>query len=94
MTLYKITAKLNIPWSIGCIVLKIFQFCKIILSPKSSGRPCKLQMLEKRQIGRLLAQNSQLPLRELIKQFIVKVCTRTLNKAIGNMEFCNCSIAK
>jgi hypothetical protein len=54
---YKITRKLNIPWSIVCTVLKKIQLCGTVVLPKSLGRPCKLHMQEKRQIGCLLVQN-------------------------------------
>ena len=57
MTPYKITRKLNIPWSIVCTILKKIQLCGTIVLPKSLGRPYKLQMQEKRQIGCLSTQN-------------------------------------
>jgi hypothetical protein len=54
MTPYEIVAKLNILQSTTCSILKNFQPCGIAVSPKSPGRPYKLHMQKKRQIGHLL----------------------------------------
>ena len=76
------------------IVWKNFQQRGTIQPLKSSGRPPKLNVCDKRMIGRILSKNRCLPLAAIREMMHVKVSPTTLRKVMKSIGFSNRVVTK
>ena len=94
MTCAAIGRELGIPRTSVSDVVQRYRCRGTVETQMRSSRPCKLTMRNKRELGRLLAQNRRLKIAGLIEQMTVKVCDRTLRNTIKSLGFNNRVAAK
>lgn len=94
MSTHRIATELGMTQSTVFTIWKNFQERGTTQPLKSSGRPPKLNVRDKRMLGRILSKNRRLPLAAIREKMHVKVSPTTLRKAMKSIGFSNRVAAK
>jgi len=89
MSIHCIAAELGMTQSMVFLVWKNFQECRTIQLLKSSGRPPKLNVHDKRILGCVPFKNGCLPLAAIRNKIYIKVFPTQLRKAKKSIGFSN-----